>query len=77
MSQTKLAEMAGIAPGRVSDYETGKLDPSFNMLLRLLAAAGMAVKLVEADECEFANPERSGMVLADVLSFADAIEASR
>ncbi len=77
LSQAELAAEAGIAPGRVSDYERGKLDPSFNMLLRLLAACGMSLALVPPEDSGFVNPELNGRLLQDVLSFADAFEDAR
>ena len=77
LSQADLAEAAGIAPGRISDYERGKLDPSFNMMLRLLAACGTSLALVSPEDSSFANPELNGRILGDVLSFADAIEGAR
>ncbi len=77
LSQAELAEEVGLAPGRVSDYERGKLDPSFNMLLRLLAACGMSLALVPPEDSGFANPELNGRILQDVLSFADAFEVAR
>ena len=77
MTQTELAVDAGVAPGRVSDYERGKLDPSFNMLLRLLAACGASLALVPPEDSGFANPELNGRILEDVLSFADGVEGAR
>ena len=77
MTQTELAEDAGVAPGRVSDYERGKLDPTFNMLLRLLAACGMSLALVPPEDSGFVNPELNGWILEDVLSFADGVEEAR
>ena len=74
MTQTELAAEVGVAPGRISDYERGKLDPSFNMLLRLLAACGMSLALVPPEDSGFANPDLNGRILEDVLSFADGLE---
>ncbi len=76
MSQRELAEIAGVAPGRVSDYERGKLDPSATMLLRLVGAAGMSVRLVDADEAEVIDPASAARALEDVLSLVDAMEAT-
>ncbi len=59
-SQAELAKEVGIAPGRVSDYERGKLDPSFKMMLRILAACGVSLALVPPEESSFANPEING-----------------
>ena len=76
MTQTELAVDVGIAPGRVSDYERGKLEPSFNMLLRLLAACGMSLALVPPEDSGLVNPELNGRILEDVLSFADGFEGA-
>lgn len=74
LTQVQLARAAGVAPGRVSDYERGKLDPSFSMMLRLLAACGMSLALVPPEESGFVNPELNGRIFEDVLSFVDGVE---
>ncbi|MBO0693214.1 MAG: helix-turn-helix transcriptional regulator [Acidimicrobiaceae bacterium] len=76
MTQRQLAEVAGVPHGRVSDYERGKTDPSFAMLLRLLSAADKSLKLVDVEEGDVIIPEYNGRVLADVLSFADDLSKS-
>ena len=72
MTQMELAEAASIAPGRVSDYERGKLDPSLDMLLRLLAACGVSIALVPPEDSDVVSPELNARTLVDVLSFTDS-----
>ena len=51
LTQTGLAERAGITQQAVSAYETGRMDPTFETLTRLIQAAGLElrVRLVPRD----------------------------
>ena len=77
ITQSELAEAAGITPGRVSDYETAKIDPTVDMFLRLLAATGKTIRLAHPSEADFANPYVSAVSLADVLDFADSVMTTK
>ena len=71
-----MAAAAGIAPGRLSEYENGKREPTVDMLLRLLAATGHTVALVDGNNGAFANPYINARTLTSVLSLTDAMSDS-
>jgi transcriptional regulator with XRE-family HTH domain len=45
LTQAELAERAGVVRPLISQYETGKKDPSVSMLARLLQACGMELRM--------------------------------
>jgi transcriptional regulator with XRE-family HTH domain len=45
LTQTELAKRAGVVRPLISQYETGKKDPSVSMLARLLQACGMELRM--------------------------------
>lgn len=45
ITQTRLAELAGVSQQAVSSYETGRKEPTLPTLQRLLAAAGFELRL--------------------------------
>ncbi len=51
LTQAELAAHAGVTQQAVSAYETGRMDPTVDTLVRLIEAAGleMRVRLVEKD----------------------------
>jgi predicted nucleotidyltransferase/DNA-binding XRE family transcriptional regulator len=57
LSQTDLARRAGVAQSVISAYESGRREPSFRMLVKLIEATGhrLAVELVAAP------PDRLGL----------------
>ncbi len=76
MTQQELATESGVPPGRVSDYERGKVDPTVDTFLKLLAACGCTIRLADIGDGEFANPYASSRKLRNVLSFTDAMAKS-
>lgn len=48
LTQLELAERAGVVRPLISQYETGKKDPSVSMLVRLLDACGMELRMQAA-----------------------------
>jgi transcriptional regulator with XRE-family HTH domain len=46
LTQAALAERAGVVRPLISQYETGKKDPSVTMLARLIDACGMELRMV-------------------------------
>ncbi|HZU72107.1 MAG TPA: helix-turn-helix transcriptional regulator [Acidimicrobiales bacterium] len=69
----QVADRTGVAESRLSDYERGRHQPSAAMLARLLEATGH--QLV-ARRRPGPDPFRNGAVLADLLSFVDAVPFS-
>ncbi len=45
LTQSQLAERAGVAQQAISAYETGRREPTLPTLMRLLAAAGFELRL--------------------------------
>ena len=45
LTQAQLAERAGVVRPLISQYETGKKDPSVSMLARLVDACGMELRM--------------------------------
>lgn len=65
LTQAELAERAGVVRPLISQYETGKKDPSVSMLARLLEACGMELRmqasvLTEADADQYARDAAIG-----------------
>ncbi|WP_407360944.1 helix-turn-helix domain-containing protein [Microbacterium sp. LBN7] len=50
LTQTALAERSGIHQSVISEYESGRREPSVSALDRLLGAAGLALSLVDEPE---------------------------
>lgn len=50
LTQTALAERSGIRQSVISEYETGRREPSVAALDRLLRSAGLALALTEASD---------------------------
>ncbi len=48
LTEAELAERAGVVRPLISQYETGKKDPSVSMLARLLDACGMELRMQAA-----------------------------
>ena len=74
LSQRQLGRLTGVAESRISDYENGRHQPSAAMLQRLLAGSGpdlVAVPRTSAGNRP--DPQRNGRILADLLSFVDAV----
>ena len=65
LTQAELAERAGVVRPLVSQYETGKKDPSVSMLARLLDACGMELRMhasvvSETDRDQYRRDEEVG-----------------
>ena len=45
LTQAELAEHAGVSQQTVSAYETGRMDPTLTSLERLIAAAGLEMRI--------------------------------
>ena len=50
LSQRALAEAAGVSPSTVARIERGRLEPTLDLLLRLVDAAGLRLRLVLEDD---------------------------
>lgn len=59
LSQTAFAELLGIAQPTLSAYESGHRQPTLPMLLRLLARAGLDLRM------ELAEQDRHDQILAE------------
>lgn len=84
LTQTQVADQAGISRPLVSEYERGKKDPSVTMLARLIDACGMelrleAAELSDTDRKQYlrdaAIGERMGHIYAQRLR--DAVQVIR
>lgn len=65
LTQVELAERAGVVRPLISQYETGKKDPSVSMLARLLDACGMELRMqaavvTAADRDQYQRDEQVG-----------------
>lgn len=65
LTQAELAERAGVVRPLISQYETGKKDPSVSMLVRLLGACGMELRMhaaviSEADKDQYERDAKVG-----------------
>lgn len=45
LTQAELAEQAGVTQQAISAYETGRMDPTFATLTKLVAAAGLELRV--------------------------------
>ena len=77
LTQTALAARAGTSQATISDYETGRKQPSVATLARLLAAAGWRLTVDRArrpvTRPSAAQLARAGAILSDVLGLAEAL----
>ncbi|MHB1712490.1 MAG: helix-turn-helix domain-containing protein [Acidimicrobiales bacterium] len=69
LTQAYLAERSGVVRPLISQYETGKKDPSVTMLARLIEACGMELRmradvLTEADRDQYERDAAVGPVQA-------------
>ncbi len=78
LTQTQLAERAGTAQSAISAYEAGRKVPSADTFVRLLAAAGARLEIVEREPVRSASlAERTnrGQILEQVIELAEALPA--
>lgn len=78
LTQAQLAERAGTAQSAVSAYEAGRKVPSADTFVRLLAAAGRRIEVVEGEPVR--TPSRAeraarGAILEQVIELAEALPA--
>jgi transcriptional regulator with XRE-family HTH domain len=76
LTQRQLAERAGTSQPVISAYEHDRRDPTFCTLHRLLAAAGVQLRLDARPQPEIdppADEKEHARRLLDVLSLVDAI----
>ena len=45
LTQSEIAELAGVSQQTISAYETGRMDPTISTLERLLGAAGLEMRI--------------------------------
>ncbi len=69
LTQTELAERSGVAQSTISAYESGKRDPGWRLLSKLVQAAGYEVVL----QSRRPTPEETNRTLMDVLELADLL----
>jgi transcriptional regulator with XRE-family HTH domain len=50
LSQRALAEAAGVSPSTIARIERGRLEPTLDLLLRLVEGAGLSLRLVLEDD---------------------------
>lgn len=68
LTQDELARRVGVARPLITQYETGKKDPSLTTLARLISACGMELRmsadpLSPADQAQYALDARVGAAL--------------
>ena len=78
LSQGELAARAGTSQATVSAYENGAKEPSTTTFERLLAAAGWRLTVEPSPRHvvvgrTYADLDRAGRVLAEVLALAEAL----
>ncbi|MBA2609961.1 MAG: helix-turn-helix transcriptional regulator [Actinobacteria bacterium] len=69
LTQAELAERSGVAQSTISAYESGKRDPGWRLLGRLVQAAGYEVVLLSRRP----TPEQTGLILLGLWEFADML----
>lgn len=74
LRQAELARRAGLPRSVVSAYEHGRRQPGVDALARLVAAAGMELKVGAIPSVD---PDRAGRILAQVLDLAESLPARR
>ncbi|MBO9534099.1 MAG: helix-turn-helix transcriptional regulator [Solirubrobacteraceae bacterium] len=78
LTQAELAQRAGTAQSAISAYESGRKQPSAEVFLRLLAAAGTRLAPVESEPVRApsrAERARRGRILEQVIELAEALPA--
>ena len=70
LTQAELAACAGVVRPLISQYETGKKDPSVSMLARLLDACGMELRMhasvvTDSDRDQYRRDEEVGFDQAE------------
>jgi transcriptional regulator with XRE-family HTH domain len=71
LSQTELSHRSGVDRSALNAYEHGRRQPSVAALVRIAAAAGLALDLVPARNA--AAEEHAGRVLAQVIELAESL----
>jgi hypothetical protein len=73
LTQTELAERAGTSQAAVSAYESGRRSPSVDTLVRILAAAGLELRM------RLASPDThtSSLAAAEALLPAEQLAGQR
>jgi transcriptional regulator with XRE-family HTH domain len=64
LSQRAFAERVGVAPARISEYETGKRDPGLDTLDRIARAAGLQLAVAVVPRSPAEERQRSLLELA-------------
>lgn len=75
LTQAELARRAGLPRSVVNAYERGRREPGAEMLARILAAAGLGLRL--APVVRRVDEERASRILAQVLDLAEALPSRR
>ena len=74
LTQAELAERSGVAQSTISAYESGRRDPGWRVLMKLVDAAGYGLTL----RGRTPSPEEAGRTLFDAMQLAHTIKrASR
>lgn len=77
LTQATLAARAGLSRSSLSDYETGRTDPTIGTLAKIVAAAGECLELTTDVATSGLVPpatlEEHGRRLLDVLTLVDAL----
>lgn len=71
LSQAELARRAGLPRSVVNVYERGRREPGIGAVERILAAAGLELRVAPA--VRRLDPERAGRILAEVLDLAEQL----
>ena len=77
LSQRSLADRSGTSQPTISDYESGRKQPSVETMTRVLAAAGWRL-IAEPGRLPVIQPSKNdlsqaGLTLLDVLNLAEAL----
>lgn len=73
LTQSELSERSGVAQSTISAYESGRRDPGWRVLGKLVHAAGFEVVL----RSRRPTPEEAGRVLFDVMNLAHTLQRAR
>ena len=77
LTQTELAERAGTSQAAVSAYESGRRSPSVDTLVRILAAAGLELRMRLAPPDTHASTLAAAEALLPADQLADRYERER